>query len=335
LGHPSTYYRPRSPPTGSGNFNGSRFRKDAPQKSGTENGKITTKTARNRARLGPRREPPKTALPPAFYEVIGSRPFANDYSIRIRQGTSLLYEKTRHRPGHRPAKSSASSANDILGHQVGPDSPQMRSMALELDKSLAEFFDFPRSSDRTRQCLDGALRRSRRRSPTRLRQDSAPARRQSRRGKLCANRSNSLLSKKYAKKADYVIDLDYPARHGAGQRRVHRNCRRKDESIAEADHRRSYEASRPDWLLHQIANSLVETFPPPKPARRYAKQVLGPKADTTSSASPRPFQVGIHARHRSTPRHSPTIPRTASLLRPRLPARKPNRTHGRTRRSRP
>jgi len=36
------------------------------------------------------------------------------------------------------------SANDILGHQVGPDSPQMRGMALELDRSLADFFDFLR-----------------------------------------------------------------------------------------------------------------------------------------------------------------------------------------------
>jgi arylsulfatase A-like enzyme len=34
------------------------------------------------------------------------------------------------------------SANDILGHQVGPDSPEMRAMALALDRQLAEFFDF-------------------------------------------------------------------------------------------------------------------------------------------------------------------------------------------------
>jgi len=34
------------------------------------------------------------------------------------------------------------SANDILGHRVGPDTPQMRSMALELDRQLKEFFDF-------------------------------------------------------------------------------------------------------------------------------------------------------------------------------------------------
>jgi hypothetical protein len=34
------------------------------------------------------------------------------------------------------------SANDILGHQVGPDSPEMQEMALALDRELADFFNF-------------------------------------------------------------------------------------------------------------------------------------------------------------------------------------------------
>ena len=34
------------------------------------------------------------------------------------------------------------SANDILGHQVGPDSPEMQQMALDLDRELADFFNF-------------------------------------------------------------------------------------------------------------------------------------------------------------------------------------------------
>jgi arylsulfatase A-like enzyme len=34
------------------------------------------------------------------------------------------------------------SANDILGHQVGPDSPEMAAMALALDRELADFFNF-------------------------------------------------------------------------------------------------------------------------------------------------------------------------------------------------
>jgi arylsulfatase A-like enzyme len=34
------------------------------------------------------------------------------------------------------------SPNDILGHQVGPDSPEMQEMALALDHELAAFFSF-------------------------------------------------------------------------------------------------------------------------------------------------------------------------------------------------
>jgi arylsulfatase A-like enzyme len=34
------------------------------------------------------------------------------------------------------------SPNDILGHQVGPDSPEMQAMALDLDRELADFFNF-------------------------------------------------------------------------------------------------------------------------------------------------------------------------------------------------
>ena len=34
------------------------------------------------------------------------------------------------------------SANDILGHAVGPDSPEMQQMALDLDRELADFINF-------------------------------------------------------------------------------------------------------------------------------------------------------------------------------------------------
>jgi arylsulfatase A-like enzyme len=34
------------------------------------------------------------------------------------------------------------SPNDILGHQVGPDSPEMQQMALDLDRQLADFINF-------------------------------------------------------------------------------------------------------------------------------------------------------------------------------------------------
>jgi predicted AlkP superfamily pyrophosphatase or phosphodiesterase len=75
-----------------------------------------------------------------FYEVVGSTPFANDYEFEFAKEL-MLYEQV----GMGPATDLLTislSANDILGHQVGPDSPEMRAMALALDRQLADFFDF-------------------------------------------------------------------------------------------------------------------------------------------------------------------------------------------------
>lgn len=75
-----------------------------------------------------------------FYEVVGSTSFANQYELEFARNL-ILYENI----GRGPATDLLSislSANDILGHQVGPDSPQMQQMALDLDRDLADFFDF-------------------------------------------------------------------------------------------------------------------------------------------------------------------------------------------------
>ncbi len=125
------------------------------------------------------------------------------------------------------------SANDILGHQVGPDSPQMRSMALELDRSLAEFFGFlghqigmanvwmALSADHGIAPLPDFAK------TLRLPAANLDA-------KALRDQINSLLSKKYGKKGDYVLELDYPlawldADAFAGLSSGHR------ESDAEAD----------------------------------------------------------------------------------------------------
>jgi len=73
-----------------------------------------------------------------FYEVVGPTPFANEYEFEFAKEL-MLYEKL----GQSDATDLLSislSPNDILGHQVGPDSPEMRSMALSLDRELADFF---------------------------------------------------------------------------------------------------------------------------------------------------------------------------------------------------
>jgi arylsulfatase A-like enzyme len=73
-----------------------------------------------------------------FYEVVGATPFANEYEFEFAKEL-MLYEKL----GQGDATDLlvvSLSPNDILGHQVGPDSPEMRSMALSLDRELADFF---------------------------------------------------------------------------------------------------------------------------------------------------------------------------------------------------
>ncbi len=75
-----------------------------------------------------------------FYEVVGSTPFANEYELEFAKEL-IVYEKLG--SGTTTDLISISlSANDILGHQVGPDSPEMAAMALALDRELAEFFGF-------------------------------------------------------------------------------------------------------------------------------------------------------------------------------------------------
>lgn len=75
-----------------------------------------------------------------YYGVVGATPFANDYEFEFAREL-VLYEHL----GSGPATDLLAislSANDILGHAVGPDAPQMRAMALALDSQLAAFFSF-------------------------------------------------------------------------------------------------------------------------------------------------------------------------------------------------
>ncbi len=196
----STYYRPDLPEWVR-NFNGSHraekyWNREWRDKDG--DGSVLGSTAPCNSKDG---------TPAGFYEVVGSTPFANDYQLEFAKEL-VLYEKL----GAGPATDLlviSLSANDILGHQVGPDSPQMRSMALELDRSLAEFFGFlghqigmanvwmALSADHGVAPLPEFAK------TLRLPAANLDA-------KALRDQINSLLSKKYAKKGDYVLELDYP-----------------------------------------------------------------------------------------------------------------------------
>ncbi len=75
-----------------------------------------------------------------FYEVIGPTSFGNEYEFEFAREL-VMYENV----GRGPATDLLAislSPNDILGHQVGPDSPEMQQMALDLDRELADFINF-------------------------------------------------------------------------------------------------------------------------------------------------------------------------------------------------
>ncbi len=75
-----------------------------------------------------------------FYHVVGSTSFGNEYEFDFAKEL-VLYENV----GRGPATDLLSislSPNDILGHGVGPDAPEMQQMALDLDRQIAEFINF-------------------------------------------------------------------------------------------------------------------------------------------------------------------------------------------------
>jgi len=279
----STYYRPDLPGWVR-NFNGSHraekfWNREWRDKDG--DGDMLGSTAPRNGKDG---------APASFYEVVGSTPFANDYQLEFAKEL-VLYEKL----GAGPATDLlviSLSANDILGHQVGPDSPQMRSMALELDRSLAEFFGFlghqigmanvwlALSADHGVAPLPEFAK------TLRLPAANLDA-------KALREQINSLLAKQYAKKADYVVDLDYPlawlneeafagavARHSAGHK----------ESDAEAD---AGEAMKQAGLAGYFTKSQLargET-PATEIGRRYAHS-YSPEGGWYVIGIPIPFRVG-------------------------------------------
>ena len=126
----STYYRD-SLPSWVTNFNSSRPQRYWDREWKDSQGAVLASTAHRKGRDG---------SDAGFYEVVGSTTFGNEYEFEFAREL-IVYENI----GRGPATDLLSislSPNDILGHQVGPDSPQMKQMALDLDHELADFFNF-------------------------------------------------------------------------------------------------------------------------------------------------------------------------------------------------
>jgi predicted AlkP superfamily pyrophosphatase or phosphodiesterase len=126
----STYYRDQLPPWAQ-NFNSTRQQKYWDRDWVDAQGVKLASTAHRKSKDG---------SDAGFYEVIGPTSFANQYEFEFAREL-VVYENV----GRGPATDLLSislSANDILGHHVGPGSPDMHQMALDLDRDIADFINF-------------------------------------------------------------------------------------------------------------------------------------------------------------------------------------------------
>ena len=135
----STYYRSDLPKWVQ-DFNSSRPAKYWDRDWKDAQGTVLRSTAHRTSEKDKNKAKDKDGSDAGFYEVIGSTSFGNEYEFEFAKEL-MLYENV----GRGPATDLLSislSPNDILGHQVGPDSPEMQQMALDLDRELADFFNF-------------------------------------------------------------------------------------------------------------------------------------------------------------------------------------------------
>src|SRR5580765_3067026 len=126
----STYYRSDLPKWVQ-DFNSSRPQKYWDREWKGSPGTVLASTAHRKSKDGSEA---------SFYEVVGSTAFGNEYELEFAKEL-VVYENV----GRGPATDLLAislSPNDILGHRVGPDSPEMAQMALDLDHELADFFNF-------------------------------------------------------------------------------------------------------------------------------------------------------------------------------------------------
>ncbi len=78
--------------------------------------------------------------PVSYFELVGSTPFGNDYEFDFAR--ELIQQEMLGNGTVTDLLVISLSANDILGHMVGPDDPEMHAMALALDRQIADFVGF-------------------------------------------------------------------------------------------------------------------------------------------------------------------------------------------------
>jgi len=75
-----------------------------------------------------------------YYELVGRTPYANEYQIEFAR--ELILQEKLGQGTVTDLLVLSLSANDLVGHAYGPDSPQIHAMALALDRQIGEFLAF-------------------------------------------------------------------------------------------------------------------------------------------------------------------------------------------------
>jgi predicted AlkP superfamily pyrophosphatase or phosphodiesterase len=76
----------------------------------------------------------------SFYNLVGATPWGNDYTVDIAK--QIIDNEKLGRGAVTDLISISFSSPDILGHKVGPESPEQKAMLLALDRTLAGFFQY-------------------------------------------------------------------------------------------------------------------------------------------------------------------------------------------------
>jgi predicted AlkP superfamily pyrophosphatase or phosphodiesterase len=75
-----------------------------------------------------------------YYELVGRTPYANDYQLEFAR--ELIQQEKLGQGTVTDLLVVSLSANDLVGHAHGPDSPQTHAMVLALDRQVSEFLAF-------------------------------------------------------------------------------------------------------------------------------------------------------------------------------------------------
>jgi predicted AlkP superfamily pyrophosphatase or phosphodiesterase len=146
----------------------------------------------------------------SFYDLVGPTPWGNDYTADIAK--QIIENEKLGRGAVTDLISISFSSPDILGHKVGPDSPEHKAMLLALDRTLADFFQY----------LDAQVGKGNWAVALSADHGIAPLPDFASKLRIPAfnfspgnlqTQLNHMLKVKYEKEAKYVVLVDYPTIH--------------------------------------------------------------------------------------------------------------------------